>query len=72
MSTHATGAVPTRRTCSYLLDSDELCRRPALWRPANLPMAKDEWYCRQHAVEIADRVGTYGIYQQDGPVFELS
>lgn len=43
-------------------DKDDYCGKPAEWRPANIPMAPFEWFCREHAVEIAQREGVYGVY----------
>lgn len=55
----------------YLMnDSDRrrderFCKRPGHWRPANIPMMPDEWFCKFHARQIAQREGMYGIYRID-------
>lgn len=49
-----------------MLDAEwEYCDKPAAWRPANIPMRPEEWFCREHAVLIAEREGVYGIYSRD-------
>lgn len=56
-------------TCSMYLDTDEFCDRLGVWRPANIPMTSDEWFCKQHAVFLARREGMYGVYHRDRRAF---
>lgn len=66
------GRTPSRRTCSmYLSREDDYCQRKGLWRPASIPMNPDWWFCKQHAKQIAQEEGTYGVYQHNGEVEEL-
>jgi hypothetical protein len=61
-----------RRTCTmYLTREDDYCQRTALWRPASIPMNPDWWFCKQHAKQIAQEEGTYGIYRHNGEVEEV-
>lgn len=47
------------------LVGDDYCDKKVGWRPANIPLAPFEWFCREHAVEIARREGVYGVYSMD-------
>lgn len=55
----------------YLMnDSDSrrderFCKRGGHWRPANIPMRSEDWFCKHHARKIAEREGVYGIYRID-------
>lgn len=55
--------------CSWYRTSVEAfcARRTAWWRPANLPMAKGEWFCKQHAKRIAREEGMFGVYYRGNP-----
>ncbi len=55
----------------YLAREDDYCQRKALWRPASIPMNPDWWFCKQHAKQIAQEEGTYGVYRQGGEVEEI-
>lgn len=58
--------------CNMILRTDEFCKRKGTWRPASIPMAKDEWFCKPHATLIAKRQGTYGVYQEGKDVEEFA
>lgn len=45
-----------------MLVGDDYCDKPAEWRPANLAMPPFTWFCREHAVMIAEQTGMHGIY----------
>jgi hypothetical protein len=60
---HATPAPVVLLGCVFLTDNDDLCGDLGNhWRPANIPVAKFEWFCRAHAIQIAQEAGVYGIY----------
>ena len=50
--------------CTILVN-DDYCDKPAEWRPANIPMAFGEWFCREHAVQIAQQEGVFGVYNRN-------
>ena len=56
------GAQGIRLVGCLMLVGDDYCDGPAAWRPVAIPMARYEWFCRDHAVQIAQREGVYGVY----------
>lgn len=55
----------------YLASTDDYCKRKPAWRPANIAMIANEWFCKPHARDIAVAEGTWGVYRSGERVEEI-